>query len=53
MVTHNLTQAKRLGDEILFLNQGRLMERASVDQFFTKPASPEADAFLRGELLWN
>jgi tungstate transport system ATP-binding protein len=53
MTTHNLGQAKRLGDEILFLNQGRLAERAPVDRFFTKPASAEADAFIRGELPWN
>lgn len=53
MTTHNLGQAKRLGDEILFLSQGRLVERASVDRFFTKPESAEADAFIRGELPWN
>jgi tungstate transport system ATP-binding protein len=53
MTTHNLGQAKRLGDEILFLSQGRLVERASVDQFFAKPASAEAEAFIRGELPWN
>ena len=53
MTTHNLGQARRLGDEILFLNQGRLIERASVDQFFTRPVSAEADAFIRGELPWN
>jgi len=53
MTTHNLGQAKRLGDEILFLNHGRLVERTPVDEFFTKPASAEADAFIRGELPWN
>jgi len=53
MTTHNLGQAKRLGDEILFLSQGRLVERSPVEQFFTKPASAEADAFIRGELPWN
>ena len=53
MSTHNLGQAKRLGDEILFLSQGRLVERSPVDRFFTKPASAEADAFIRGELPWN
>lgn len=53
MTTHNLGQAKRLGDEILFLNQGRLVERSSGDQFFAKPASAEADAFIRGELPWT
>ncbi len=53
MTTHNLGQAKRLGDEILFLSQGRLAERAPVGQFFNKPASAEADAFIRGELPWG
>jgi len=53
MTTHNLGQAKRLGDEILFLSQGRLVERTPVGQFFTKPASAEAEAFIRGELPWN
>ena len=53
MTTHNLGQAKRLGDEILFLNQGRLVERSPVERFFPKPVSAEADAFIRGELPWN
>lgn len=53
MTTHNLGQAKRLGDEILFLNQGCLVERTPVDRFFAKPASAEAEAFIRGELPWN
>jgi tungstate transport system ATP-binding protein len=50
MTTHNLGQARRLGDEILFLYQGRLAERALVDRFFKQPASPEASAFIRDEL---
>ncbi len=52
MVTHNLGQAHRLGDEVLFLHQGRLVERAPADRFFKHPASPEAAQFLEGELPW-
>jgi tungstate transport system ATP-binding protein len=52
MVTHNLGQAHRLGDEILFLHQGRLVERAPADRFLKHPASPEAASFLEGELPW-
>jgi tungstate transport system ATP-binding protein len=52
MVTHNLGQARRLGDEIVFLHQGRAVERAPVDRFFKQPASPEAAQFLEGELPW-
>ena len=47
---HSLGQARRLGDEILFLSDGRLAERASVDAFFKQPQSSEAASFLRGEL---
>ena len=50
MSTHSLGQARRLGDEILFLSDGRLVERAPVDEFFRQPRSPEAAAFLHGEL---
>ncbi len=53
MTTHNLGQARRLGDEIFFLHQGRLVERAPVDRFFARPASAEAEAFIRGELPWT
>ena len=52
MVTHNLGQARRLGDEILFLHQGHLVERAPVARFFRHPQSPEAAQFLEGELPW-
>ena len=52
MATHNLGQARRLGDEVLFLHQGRLVERAPVEQFFANPASAEAAAFIKGELPW-
>lgn len=53
MATHNLGQARRLGDEILFIDQGRLVERAPVEQFFLKPQSAQAAAFIKGELPWT
>lgn len=52
LVTHNLGQARRLADEILFLNAGRLVERTPADAFFKHPASSEAAQFLEGELPW-
>jgi tungstate transport system ATP-binding protein len=52
MVTHNLGQARRLGDEILFMHAGRIAECSRADAFFDRPATREAAAFLRGELLW-
>jgi len=52
MSTHNLGQARRLGDEVLYLHEGRVVERAPIERFFAQPASPEARAFIKGELPW-
>ena len=52
MSTHDLGQAKRLADEIIFLYRGRLLERADANQFFDKPKNDLAQSFMRGELLW-
>jgi tungstate transport system ATP-binding protein len=52
MTTHDLGQARRLADEIVFLHKGRVVERSPAHSFFGAPASPEARAFLEGELLW-
>jgi tungstate transport system ATP-binding protein len=51
MTTHDLGQAGRLADEVVFLHKGRLVERAPADRFFLTPATREAATFLRGELL--
>jgi len=52
MTTHDLSQARRLADEILFLFRGRLLEHAPAVEFFAEPRNDLAQAFLRGELLW-
>lgn len=52
LVTHNLGQARRLGDEVLFVHQGRVAEVTPVDTFFSQPASAEALAFIKGENPW-
>jgi tungstate transport system ATP-binding protein len=52
MTTHDLGQARRLADEVLFLHHGRLVEYAPASIFFSNPQSKEAAAFLEGKLLW-
>jgi tungstate transport system ATP-binding protein len=51
MATHDIGQARRLAGDIVFLARGRLVERADAASFFTSPATPEAAAFLRGDLV--
>lgn len=52
MTTHDLGQARRLAGEVLFLHRGRLLEHTPAAAFFAGPRTPEAAAFLRGELVW-
>jgi tungstate transport system ATP-binding protein len=52
MATHDLGQARRLADEILFLHRGRLLEHGPAAAFFGQPRSKEAAAFLEGQLVW-
>ncbi len=52
MTTHDIGQAKRLASRVLFLHRGNLLEDAAATQFFETPQSPEATAFIKGELLW-
>jgi tungstate transport system ATP-binding protein len=53
VTTHVMGFARRMADDIVFLHQGRLMERTPVERFFSSPQTHEADLFLKGELPWN
>ena len=52
MATHDMGQARRLADRVLFLHRGRLVEDAAAETFFSGPASAEARAFIAGDLVW-
>ena len=51
MTTHDIAQARRLAEDVLFLNEGRLLEHAPAAEFFAAPKDPLAARFLDGELL--
>jgi tungstate transport system ATP-binding protein len=50
MTTHRLGLARRIADEILFIDSGKLVEQTPADRFFGTPGSEEARLFLDGEL---
>jgi tungstate transport system ATP-binding protein len=52
MTTHNLGQARRLAQRVAFLHRGRLIEQGPAADFFAGPQTPEARAFLAGDLIW-
>lgn len=49
--THDMGQARRLADEVLFLLHGRVHEHAPSETFFTQPATAQARAFLNGDIV--
>jgi tungstate transport system ATP-binding protein len=51
MATHDLAQARRMADDVLFLHRGRLLEHTPAEEFFRAPQSGEARKFLSGEIL--
>ena len=52
MATHDVGQARRLAGEVLFFHSGYLLEQTPAPSFFEHPQTPEAAAFLKGDLLW-
>lgn len=53
MTTHNLGQATRLADDVIFLADGRVQEHEAAQRFFARPQSSAARAFMQGELPWR
>lgn len=51
LATHDLGQARRLAGDVVFMLRGRIHEHADAATFFAAPATPEAAAFLRGDLV--
>lgn len=49
-VTHDVAQARRLADEVVFLHQGRITEHSQAAVFFSKPNSQAAADYLEGRL---
>jgi len=53
LTTQDLAQARRLADRVVFFHGGRALEMAAAESFFARPRSPEARAFIAGDLFWS
>lgn len=51
LITHDVGQARRLADEVLFMHAGSIVERAPAERFFAAPESAAARRFLAGEIV--
>jgi tungstate transport system ATP-binding protein len=52
LVTHDIAQARRLADDVMFMHGGRLIEHSVSNEFFNHPSSEPAKAYLEGRLLF-
>ncbi len=50
-ITHDLGQARRLADDVIFLNAGRVCEHSPAERFFSAPRSKAAEAYLAGRII--
>ena len=52
MVTHNLYQAQRLADYVLFMHDGRIADHGAVKEFFARPKDERAYRFITGQMVY-
>jgi phosphate transport system ATP-binding protein len=48
IVTHNMAQARRVADDTIFLNQGRMVEHGATEQIFENPSQDETARYVGG-----
>ncbi|WP_039017888.1 ATP-binding cassette domain-containing protein [Halocynthiibacter namhaensis] len=51
MSTHSIGQAQRLANTVIFMHKGALVEHSPSSVFFETPQTPQATAFLKGDIL--
>ena len=47
VVTHEMGFARHVADRVLFMDEGKILERAEPEQFFSNPQHPRAQQFLK------
>jgi len=51
LVTHDIGQARRVADDVLFLHNGVVAEHTVASKFFDAATSPQARAYLSGQIV--
>jgi tungstate transport system ATP-binding protein len=52
LVTHNVFQARRLADRVVFMLEGCVVEVADTEKFFEEPRDARTKAFVNGEMVY-
>jgi tungstate transport system ATP-binding protein len=51
MASHDLGQVRRLAGDVVFMVRGNVCEQAPAEDFLKNPSTPEARAFVNGDLV--
>jgi tungstate transport system ATP-binding protein len=51
LVTHNLFQARRLADEVIFIHEGKILESGNAESVFDDSRNEKTLAFLHGDTV--
>ena len=51
LVTHNIPQAKRLGQDIVFIYEGKVLAHLKTSKFFNHSKIKQINQFLKGEII--
>ena len=49
--THDMSQAKRLSSDVIFINKGKVLEQTNSKIFFKKPKTIESKQYISGKIL--
>src|SRR5574341_937533 len=52
LVTHNVFQARRLGERVALMLNGRIVEIGTGEEFFERPREARTRAFVNGEMVY-
>ncbi len=51
MSTHDMGQARRLAQDVIFMHKGKVHESGDAEAFFSTPLTDEAKAFINGDIV--
>jgi tungstate transport system ATP-binding protein len=52
MVTHNVFQAKRIADQVIYIDEGRIVETGPVEKVFSPQAHVRTRAYVEGRMIY-
>lgn len=52
MVTHNVFQARRIADQVIFIDQGEIVEMGPTEKIFTDPDNENTRLYVEGKAIF-